>query len=356
MSSRKKARTGAYTQSTLGAFFGSSTQPHPQRPQANAAGTSSDPIYIDPQPSSGAPAPARDADTGQPPRQPPERKVVMSIKVDASTGKVNVKLRPLHTPNQDHHKRVRAALEDERKFGGRGGTAWFTSADGKARHRELWLKFDASTRLMSCSACIRFNPGTNNLKSGTPSIRLETVTRHEDDKGHREAVDIMLNQDKMVADWNQAVNNQIISAQEDIINTIAAVYWLCKEQIAVRKTPSLLRLLEDRGVTISKFYANKYAAAQFARCLAQVIRKWRLNAMRSAGYYGLMIDEGTDIGYESVLIAYVKWVNPADGKVCCCHLVRQRMRPPLRVHVRSFACPSTHHKCHTLPSGLVVRR
>ena len=33
----------------------------------------------------------------------------------------------------------------------------------------------------------------------------------------------MLNQEKMVADWNQAANNQIMSAQEDIIYTIAAV-------------------------------------------------------------------------------------------------------------------------------------
>jgi len=75
----------------------------------------------------------------------------------------------------------------------------------------------------------------------------------------------MLNQEKMVADWNQAANNQIMSAQEDIMNTIGAVLWLCKEQIALRKMTSLLRLLEDCGVTVSKLYRNNYAATQFTR-------------------------------------------------------------------------------------------
>ena len=40
---------------------------------------------------------------------------------------------------------------------------------------------------------------------------------------NRKAIANVLNQEKMVADWNQAANNQIMSAQEDIIYTIAAV-------------------------------------------------------------------------------------------------------------------------------------
>ena len=145
---------------------------------------------VDFQSASGAPAPAR---TGPPPRQPPERKVVMSIEVDARTGKVKVQLRPLHPPNQDHGQRARAALEDERKFGGRGGTPWFTSSDGKVCRRELWLKFDASTGLMSCTTFIRFNTGTgtNSFTSGTNSILLKAVTLHEEQKGHCEAVEII---------------------------------------------------------------------------------------------------------------------------------------------------------------------
>jgi len=110
----------------------------------------------------------------------------MSIKVDARTDKVKVQLRPLHPPNQDHGQRARAAPEDERKFGGRGGTPWFTSSDGKACRRELWLKFDASTGLMSCTTFIHFNTGTetNSFTSGTYSILLNAVTLHEEQKGH----------------------------------------------------------------------------------------------------------------------------------------------------------------------------
>ena len=232
-------------------------------------------------------------------------------------GKVSVRLRPFHAPQ--HGKRERAEYEDHRRFGGRNGTGWFESDDGKKNRRKDWLIYDETANVMKCLACCRFSKVQNNFMAGTKSVRLEVVTRHEKDgctNGHNGALETLLNQGKMVSDWNQAVNNQIISAQDEIITTIAAVYWLCKEQIALRKTPSLLRLLEQRGVKVSKLYRNKYAAAQFTRCLAQVIRKWRLNEMRKAGYYGMMIDEGTDIGYDSILIVYTKFVNPENGAVC----------------------------------------
>ena len=81
------------------------------------------------------------------------------------------------------------------------------------------------------------------------------------------------------------------------------------------KAPSLAQLLDQRGVKVSAQYRNANAAATFTRCLAQVVRKWRLDEVRTAGYFGLMIDEGTDIGWESVLIEYVKYVNQQTGWV-----------------------------------------
>ena len=60
--------------------------------------------------------------------------------------------------------------------------------------RELWLKFGASTGLMSCTTFIRFNTGTetNSFTSGTNSILLKAVTLHEEQtKGHCEAVEII---------------------------------------------------------------------------------------------------------------------------------------------------------------------
>jgi hypothetical protein len=88
--------------------------------------------------------------------------------------------------------------------------------------------------------------------------------------------------------------SQIVQEQEGIIALISVVYWLTKEQTA---TPSLAQLLEQRGVKVSAVHRTPQAAASFTRCLTRVVRKWRLNEIRRAGYFSLlMIDEGTDTG------------------------------------------------------------
>ena len=45
------------------------------------------------------------------------------------------------------------------------------------------------------------------------------------------------------------------------------------------------------------------------------MRSWGLAEMMEAPAYGIMVDEGTDIGWEHVLIVYRKYLQQRTGKV-----------------------------------------
>ena len=54
---------------------------------------------------------------------------------------------------------------------------------------------------------------------------------------------------------------------------------------------------------------------QFQSCLAAVIRRKRLSRAVRALFFGVIIDELTDIGWEHMLIVYLKYVDCETGEL-----------------------------------------
>lgn len=90
-------------------------------------------------------------------------------------------------------------------------------------------------------------------------------------------------------------------------------------QVAARKSQSFAdHVAAVNGGGVSRAYRNKMACAEMQSCLASVIRKWRLQRVARSAAFGVMIDEGTDIGWEHCLIVYLKFVDAETGKVETC--------------------------------------
>ena len=73
--------------------------------------------------------------------------------------------------------------------------------------------------------------------------------------------------------------------------------------------------MEFNGVHVSQEYRDRKACLEFILLACQVVRQWGLAEMGEALAFAFMIDEGTDIGWEHVLIVYRKFLNKRAGKL-----------------------------------------
>ena len=163
------------------------------------------------------------------------------------------------------------------------------------------------------------NPDEPSKHWHTASMKEARADEHwvsREKNGHADAMFKFMNRDKMAATFEQAVCKSITMDQDAIMVIISAAYWLATQQSAMAKGASLLDFLKFHGASASHAYRDAAAIREFTVLLGKVVRLWRLVEMGAAGthYLGLMIDEGTDIGWEHVLILYYKWVT-ASGRV-----------------------------------------
>ena len=118
---------------------------------------------------------------------------------------------------------------------------------------------------------------------------------------------------------NAAFSTAISKEKGSILVLIRNALWLGTEMVAANKSVSLANhVMAIKGGGVSTTYRTDMMCAEMQGCIASVIRKRRLQQVAQSPFFGVTIDEGTDIGWEHVLIIYLSYVDSATGKVVVC--------------------------------------
>ena len=82
-----------------------------------------------------------------------------------------------------------------------------------------------------------------------------------------------------------------------------AVYWLAKEEMANKKFPSLLKLLEMLGLKKLKHFQHCSAGStnEIFLTLGKVLKQRVVVALNTSKAFGLLVDEVTDIAVKEQL-------------------------------------------------------
>jgi hypothetical protein len=99
---------------------------------------------------------------------------------------------------------------------------------------------------------------------------------------------------------------------ECMLPTFKSVYFLCKQNLALFKIPSLLKCLEHIGVEVYSHYRDHHAAREIALSIEEiVVQDIDLHLMQSK-FIGLQVDSATDASSQEQLTLAVKYVKQ-DG-------------------------------------------
>jgi len=96
---------------------------------------------------------------------------------------------------------------------------------------------------------------------------------------------------------------------------IQAAWWLGKEGIALHKFNSLVEThLYNRGLAAPTAYRDDKSAWDMLDLIARYFRRLLKDRITASPFYGIMVDETTDVTASQQLIIYIKFLDyETDG-------------------------------------------
>ena len=198
-----------------------------------------------------------------------------------------------------------------------GDHTWIFYVEGEGMYCKLCRKFDTKNRQNQSKVWNR---------EPCKTIRKDALARHEASTMHREAVEqeracqIV----KCRGGIREAIEGQVVLQRNAVVGAMKCLYWLCKREIAhTTNFKPLLSLATSLGCTYlsalnvggNAHYTSERIVQELVEILAQQIEDAQLAALARNSFYGLMIDESTDILVTKQLVLYGRYVAET-GKPC----------------------------------------
>ncbi|CAG8727614.1 5848_t:CDS:2, partial [Cetraspora pellucida] len=168
-----------------------------------------------------------------------------------------------------------------------------------------WLQYDKTSQRMFCKYCKRYNK--SNVFGTTGSVnfgRKSSVKEHAFSDQHQDAIRLE-SAEKII----EKESEQLIEKNKDhIIGVSKIVYTLVRQDIPLAKLPYFVQLsrelkspfIADGSIT----YENEISGREFAFAISNIIKTEIWKELSEAVFFGVMIDESTDISMNKHLIAF----------------------------------------------------
>lgn len=168
---------------------------------------------------------------------------------------------------------------------------------------------------MYCVLCWKHKVQNKHNKSQTfveePSCRIRKATfkDHANSQQHKEAIETEHLQ--RVSGFHKAVEKGKAVKDEVYFNAFYSVYWLAKNEVANRKTLSLLQLLQFFGLEDMKYFdhQSQRSLREILITLGQTVARQVLTNVRRARAFGILLDEVTDISVQEMLLAFIQYFS-----------------------------------------------
>ena len=100
------------------------------------------------------------------------------------------------------------------------------------------------------------------------------------------------------------------AAQDAILqNAFLSAYWLAKEEVANKKFPSLLVLLEHAGNSTMKFFMHRsqQSIIEIFEAIGDVLRDRTISAITKSSAFGLLCDDAMDVSVVICTVFVISW-------------------------------------------------
>ncbi|MCO5552754.1 hypothetical protein L7F22_006271 [Adiantum nelumboides] len=127
---------------------------------------------------------------------------------------------------------------------------------------------------------------------GFVNIQLSAIRCHAMSRQHKWASYSRAYGKKALQDGIEKIRGNV---DVGVLNLFQCAYYIAKEDLAFIKFPALLDLMDACGLSSLSLYRNDKAAASFAAYISESILNRLLQKLISSPFFGILVDESTDI-------------------------------------------------------------
>jgi hypothetical protein len=197
------------------------------------------------------------------------------------------------------------------------GNTSSTSSSGRTkkfcpawRNKHKWLRYDIEENVMYCELC-RNGKMKNPYSHGTSNFNYTNLAQHCKSADHKRMVLASVTQPITVA-----FAHAITKANAALTAASRNVYWLAKEEVATYKYSSLNYLnklqgcaaWQDLNVAKNAQYTSYHIAEEMQDTISSCIEEDIDRFLNNSLFFGLLLDESTDISSCKNLIVYIRLI------------------------------------------------
>ena len=148
--------------------------------------------------------------------------------------------------------------------------------------------------------------------TGSKNFKTSALEEHAKCVAHRDVV-LLQERDKNSLE-TYALKKQA-SVDLAIEKLFKCAYYIAKQDLAFRKLESLVKLLRECGVEgLPHMYNDNKACASFVINISKALEVEIYNSVRKNPWFGLMVDESTNVSVTKNLILYATFVERRKAK------------------------------------------
>ena len=170
-----------------------------------------------------------------------------------------------------------------------------------------WIDFNYDEGRVFCKICKQHGGRNVFANVGSVNVKVSTFQDHGKFEEHKHHVWVD-QKDKRTMEKMVAATNKV--CDDVVLSLFKAAYFLGKETIGYCKFPTLCELLLSIHANITtKLYHDEKACAQMLFCFSRVVQKKILDRVRNSRFYGIMIDESTDVSVTGYIVVFACFVE-----------------------------------------------
>ena len=170
-----------------------------------------------------------------------------------------------------------------------------------------WIHFNYDEGRVFCKICKEHGGKNVFANAGSVNVKVSAFQDHRKSEEHKHYVWVdqkgKMTMEKMVAATNKVCDDAVLSL-------FKATYFLGKETIGYCKFPALCELLLSVHANITtKLYHDEKVCVEMLFCISKVVQKKILDRVRNSKFYGIMIDESTDVSVTGHIVVFACFVE-----------------------------------------------
>lgn len=165
-----------------------------------------------------------------------------------------------------------------------------------------WLYFDANIGRVFCRVCKDKGGRSSYARDGSKNLKVSAFVDHGRSNEHKRLAWALNSGGKVM---EKAILSGQRACDEAVACLLRAAYFLGKNSLPYAKFPPLCKLLLSVKAPITlSLYQDEKACAVLMKCISVVIQKKILNRIRNSPFFGVMVDESTDISVTGHLVVF----------------------------------------------------